>query len=108
MYFITTGEVEIELPNQRVRLADGTFFGEIALLHRTKRSGTVTATRKSRLLALDAQDFHALLERMPALSAHVHKIAKARLADSAEAQKGDLAIAEIAQAARNDHPPVDK
>ena len=43
MYFITTGEVEIELPNQRVRLADGTFFGEIALLHRTKRSGTVTA-----------------------------------------------------------------
>ena len=32
---------------QRVRLSDGTFFGEIALLHRTKRSGTVTATRKS-------------------------------------------------------------
>ena len=55
MYFITTGEVEIELPTQRVRLADGTFFGEIALLHRTKRSGTVTATRQTRLLVLDAQ-----------------------------------------------------
>ncbi|MFL6828551.1 MAG: cyclic nucleotide-gated ion channel [Bradyrhizobium sp.] len=107
MYFITTGEVEIELPNQRVRLADGTFFGEIALLHRTKRSGTVTATRKTRLLALDAQDFHALLERMPALAAHVHKTAKTRLADSAEAQKGDLAIAEIAQAAREE-PREDK
>jgi len=108
MYFITTGEVEIELPNQRVRLADGTFFGEIALLHRTKRSGTVTATRKTRLLALDAQDFHALLERMPALAAHVHKTARARLADSVEAQKGDLAIAEIAQAAHDDQPPVDE
>ncbi|MFL6813256.1 MAG: cyclic nucleotide-gated ion channel, partial [Bradyrhizobium sp.] len=107
MYFITTGEVEIELPNQRVRLGDGTFFGEIALLHRTKRSGTVTATRKTRLLALDAQDFHALLERMPALAAHVHKTAKTRLADSAEAQKGDLAIAEIAQAAREE-PREDK
>lgn len=93
MYFITAGEVEIELPNQRVRLSDGTFFGEIALLHRTKRSGTVIANRKTRLLVLDAQDFHALIERMPALAAHVHKTAKARLADS-----GDLAIAEIEQA----------
>ena len=107
MYFITAGEVEIELPSQRVRLADGTFFGEIALLHRTKRSGTVTATRKTRLLALDAQDFHALIERMPALAAHVHKTAKARIADSAEAAKGDLAAAEIAQAGHDDQPPKD-
>ena len=104
MYFITAGEVEIELPNQRVRLADGTFFGEIALLHRTKRSGTVTATRKTRLLALDAQDFHALIERMPALAAHVQRTAKARLADTAQAAKGDLAAAEIAQAAPDDQP----
>jgi voltage-gated potassium channel len=100
MYFITAGEVEIELPNQHVRLSDGSFFGEIALLHRTKRSGTVTATRKTRLLVLDAQDFHALIERMPALAAHVRKTAKARLADS-----GDLANAEIEQAAHDDQPP---
>jgi voltage-gated potassium channel len=98
MYFITAGEVEIELPGQRVRLSDGTFFGEIALLRRTKRSGTVTARRKTRLLALDAQDFHALIERMPALAAHIRKTAKARLADSADTHKGDLADDEIAQA----------
>jgi voltage-gated potassium channel len=104
MYFITAGEVEIELPSQRVRLADGTFFGEIALLRRTNRSGTVTATRKTKLLALDAQDFHALIERVPALAAHVQKTAKARLADTAEAQKGDLAAAEIAQATQDDAP----
>jgi voltage-gated potassium channel len=102
MYFITAGEVEIELPNQRVRLSDGTFFGEIALLRRTKRSGTVTATRKTKLLALDAQDFHALIERMPDLAAHVHKTAKERLADTAQAHKGDLAAGEIAQAAHED------
>jgi voltage-gated potassium channel len=99
MYFITMGEVEIELPSQRVRLADGTFFGEIALLHRTKRSGTVTATRKSRLLVLDAQDFHALIERVPALATHVHTTAKARLANS-----GDLANGELAQAKPEDQP----
>jgi voltage-gated potassium channel len=104
MYFITAGEVEIELPTQRVRLADGTFFGEIALLHRTKRSGTVTARRKTKLLALAAQDFHALIERVPALAAHVHKTAKERLADTAQAHKGDLAAGEIAQAAQEDEP----
>jgi voltage-gated potassium channel len=99
MYFITAGEVEIELPNRRVRLSDGTFFGEIALLHRANRSGTVTAMRKTRLLALDAQDFHALLERMPTVAAHVHKTAKARLAES-----GDIAAAELVQVAHDDQP----
>ena len=99
MYFITAGEVEIALPSQHVRLADGTFFGEIALLHKTKRSGTVTATRKTRLLVLDAQDFHALIARMPTLADHVHETAKARLADT-----GDLALAELAQAEREEGP----
>ncbi|RXH17328.1 cyclic nucleotide-gated ion channel [Bradyrhizobium guangzhouense] len=96
MYFITAGEVEIALPSQHVRLTDGTFFGEIALLHKTKRSGTVTATRKTRLLVLDAQDFHALIARMPTLAAHVHQTAKARLEET-----GDLAAAELAQAERD-------
>nr|WP_157343364.1 cyclic nucleotide-gated ion channel [Bradyrhizobium pachyrhizi] len=99
MYFITAGEVEIDLPSQLVRLSDGAFFGEIALLRRTSRSGTVTATRKTKLLVLDAQDFHALIERMPALAAHVRETAEARLADPLAAG-GDLAAAEIAQAPR--------
>ncbi|MGJ4942844.1 cyclic nucleotide-gated ion channel [Bradyrhizobium sp. HKCCYLS1011] len=100
MYFITAGEVEIELPTQRVRLVDGSFFGEIALLHRTRRSGTVKALRKTRLLVLDAQDFHALIERMPALAAHVKTIAQARMADS-----GDLAPVELAEAKAHDDQP---
>ena len=98
MYFIAGGEVEIELPAQRVRLSDGSFFGEIALLQQTRRSGTVTAMRKSNLLVLDAQDFHALIARAPKLAAHLQKVVKARLADTALAVKGDIAEAEIAQA----------
>ncbi|CCE09118.1 putative voltage-dependent potassium channel with a cyclic nucleotide-binding domain [Bradyrhizobium sp. STM 3843] len=100
MYFITAGEVEIELPTQRVRLVDGSFFGEIALLHRTKRSGTVKALRKTRLLVLDAQDFHALIERMPALASHVKTTAQARMADT-----GDLAAVELAEAKAHDDQP---
>jgi voltage-gated potassium channel len=102
MYFITGGEVEIELPNRRVRLSDGTFFGEIALLQRANRSGTVTAMRKTRLLVLDAQDFHALLQRMPTLSVHVHEVAKARLAEA-----GDITSSELAQGLHEDHPVAD-
>jgi voltage-gated potassium channel len=109
MYFITTGEVEIDLPNQRVRLTDGTFFGEIALLRRTSRSGTVTATRRTHLLALDAQDFHALIARLPALAAHVKETAEARLADTEEAaQRGDIAPAELALAENPPEPLVDR
>jgi voltage-gated potassium channel len=108
MYFITAGEVEIELPTQRVRLAEGAFFGEIALLRRSNRSGTVTATRKTRLLVLDAQDFHALIARVPALAAHIEQTAEARLADTPDAQKGDIAAEEIAQAVQSnvDEPNV--
>ena len=102
MYFIAAGEVEIELPAQRVRLANGSFFGEIALLQRTQRSGTVTALRKSNLLALDAQDFHALIARAPKLAAHVQEVVKARLADTAVAQKGDIAADELTQATQTD------
>jgi voltage-gated potassium channel len=102
MYFITAGEVEIELPTQRVRLSDGAYFGEIALLRRADRSGTVTATRKTKLLALDARDFHALIARVPALAAHIEQTAKARLADTAEAQKGDIVAEELAQANQPD------
>jgi len=64
----------------------------------------VTETRKTKLLALDAQDFHALIERMPDLGAHVHRTAKARLANTEQARKGDLAAGEIAQAAHTDKP----
>jgi voltage-gated potassium channel len=109
MYFITSGEVEIDLPNQRVRLTDGTFFGEVALLRRTNRSGTVTATRRTHLLALDAQDFHALIARLPALAAYVKETAEARLADTEEAaQRGDIAPAEIALAENPPEPLVDR
>jgi hypothetical protein len=36
--------------------------------------------------------------------AHVHRTAKARLAHTAQARKGDLAAGEIAQAAHTDKP----
>ena len=43
MYFIAAGEIEIKGKNERVRLGVGQFFGEVALLRRTRRTATVTA-----------------------------------------------------------------
>lgn len=103
MYFIAAGEVEIALPNRLVRLADGDFFGEVALLQRTRRSGTVTAIRQSNLLALDAQDFRSLIARAPKLAQHLQNVARARQADSDATTTGDIADDEIAkETLRND------
>ena len=73
MYFIAAGEVEIEIKGkkERVRLGAGQFFGEVALLRRTRRTATVTAITRTNLLGLDAHDLHALMQRdSPHCGAH--------------------------------------
>jgi voltage-gated potassium channel len=78
MYFIAAGEVDIELPKERVRLGVGHFFGEIAVLRRAHRSANVTAVSRTSLLVLDAQDLHALMER-DRIASHVQDVARSRL-----------------------------
>jgi voltage-gated potassium channel len=78
MYFIAAGEVEIELPNDRVRLGAGEFFGEIAVLKRSKRSATATAISRTNLLILDAHDLHALMERDSRIAEQVRAAARKR------------------------------
>jgi voltage-gated potassium channel len=97
MYFIAGGAVEVELPNQRVRLGVGQFFGEIALLRRSNRSATVTAVTRTNLLALDAHDFHALMERAPGMAEHINEVARSRLGGEPVTPKGDMVVEEIAE-----------
>jgi CRP-like cAMP-binding protein len=78
MYLIASGAVEIESSSGRVRLAEGDFFGEWALLSREPRSATVTAVRATDLLVLDADDFQRLMLRLPAVAAEVEAVARAR------------------------------
>jgi voltage-gated potassium channel len=68
MYFIAAGEVEVDLPGKKVRLGEGAFFGEMALLGNNMRSANVTTTRVSRLLVLDLVDFRLLMARHPDLA----------------------------------------
>jgi voltage-gated potassium channel len=78
MYLIASGRVEVESPGGKVRLEEGDFFGEIALLSREPRSATVTALRPTDLLVLDADDFLRLVDRLPDVGAKVHAVAKDR------------------------------
>jgi len=65
MYFIASGEVEVDLPGKKVRLGAGAFFGEMALLGNNLRSANITTTRLSKLLVLDLVDFRLLMARHP-------------------------------------------
>ena len=71
MYLIASGSVEVNAAIGKVRLEEGDFFGEMALLSREPRSATVTAVRATDLLVLDVDDFLHLLERLPDIGAKV-------------------------------------
>lgn len=71
MYFIASGEVEIEVRPQPVHLREGDFFGEIALVHDIRRVATVRAISRCRLLVLDRRDFHELMESDPDFRAEI-------------------------------------
>jgi voltage-gated potassium channel len=78
MYLIASGGVEVESAAGKVRLEEGDFFGEMALLSREPRSATVTALRSTDLLVLDADDFLRLVDRLPEIGTRVRAVAKER------------------------------
>jgi voltage-gated potassium channel len=100
MYFIAAGEVEIELPHERIRLGDGHFFGEVAVLRRARRSGNVIALTRTSLLVLDAQDLHAPMERDPRIAQRIHEVARSRIQRELVTPKGDLVTEEIEEVPR--------
>lgn len=68
MYFIASGEVEVELPDRKIPLTQGSFFGELALLSNSVRTATVVTKTDTALLVLDLFDFRTLMARHPDLA----------------------------------------
>ena len=50
MFFIVSGELEVELHPEPLRLTRGEFFGEVALVYQRKRTASVVALSHSELL----------------------------------------------------------
>ena len=82
MYFIASGEVEVDLPGKKVALGDGAFFGEMALLGNNLRSANITTTQVSQLLVLDLVDFRLLMARHPDLAETIDAEAKRRVQEN--------------------------
>jgi voltage-gated potassium channel len=80
MYLIASGAVDVDAPSGKVRLTEGDFFGEMALLSNEPRSATVTAVRATDLLVLAADDFLHLLDRLPDIGSKVELVARQRMA----------------------------
>ena len=98
MYFIASGTVEIDLPHEKLRLSDGAFFGEIAVLRRARRSADAVALTHCRLLVLDAEDLHYLMQKKSDIAAHIRAVARERVAREAVTPRGDIAFEEIEEA----------
>jgi voltage-gated potassium channel len=81
MYFIVSGEVEIDQENgaPKGRLGAGDFFGEIALIADRTRTATVNALIPSKLLVLHKDEFESFMEEHPDLRDAVRLAAKKRL-----------------------------
>jgi voltage-gated potassium channel len=85
MFFISSGECEVRLPSGGiVKLGEGAFFGEMALLERQPRSATVATSRPTTLLVLYASDFYEIASRIPALAEAVEVEAKRRREENLE------------------------
>ena len=80
MYFIASGECEVNAVAGAIVLGPGDFFGEIALLEHGRRYATVSARTTCQLLMLTGEDFDELLERSDGLRLAITRIADARRA----------------------------
>jgi voltage-gated potassium channel len=79
MFFIMSGEVQVDITPTPVRLGRGQYFGEIALIRDTVRTATVTTLTECQLLSLDVADFRRILESHPNLKATITRTAEERL-----------------------------
>ena len=94
MYFVVSGDVDVELEDRHVEFGPGDFFGELALLHDTMRSANVIARAPTRLLSLSAEDFASLVHKHPALQERLKDTAALK----AFADDDGIAQAEIDEA----------
>lgn len=101
MFFIASGSVEVELPGRTIEMHEGNFFGEMAVLHRTRRSATAVATARARLLVLDGDDLHRLMRRNPAIARRIREAARERLA---VAEAGDIPREELSEPGADSYP----
>jgi monovalent cation:H+ antiporter, CPA1 family len=78
VYFIASGMVEVILPDRRIRIGSGAFFGEMALLSGRVRQADVVAVTYCQLLLLRRLDFEQFIRENPDARAAMVRVARTR------------------------------
>ncbi|XP_051999775.1 potassium/sodium hyperpolarization-activated cyclic nucleotide-gated channel 4-like [Xyrauchen texanus] len=80
MYFIQHGRVSVlTRGNRETKLSDGSYFGEICLLTRGRRTASVQADTYCRLYSLSVDSFNEVLEEHPMMRRAFETVAADRL-----------------------------
>jgi len=85
MYLIEDGKVQISMRSSDGEelilavLAQGDFFGEMALIDNSPRTASAVAKTACRLAPIDQKRFHFLVQQTPNFATHVMKVLAARL-----------------------------
>lgn len=98
VFFIASGAVEVILPDRRVRLGSGEFFGEMALLMGRPRAADVIALTYCQLLVLRRLDFEGFMKENQEARATINRVAESRMAmnTSGQADTGDFPVKSFA------------
>ena len=74
MFFIITGDLEVEIPPTPIKLHPGEFFGEVGMLKNSVRSADVISLTECQLLELTAENFWRLVHEHPEIGDMVQEI----------------------------------
>ncbi len=79
MYVVLAGTAEVDVGGRFHRLAEGDFFGEMALISSRKRIATVKATERVEALRIPADAFQSFLLEHPSVAVSMLKAIVDRL-----------------------------
>lgn len=86
-FLIVDGEVDVRMKGRKVKsLANGAFFGEMALVSALPRNATVTALSPVRVLVVHEQAFRRLLRDSPEIQLKVMQTLADRAVENALAE----------------------
>ncbi|MEE2746530.1 MAG: cyclic nucleotide-gated ion channel [Pseudomonadota bacterium] len=78
MFFIISGQLEVELTTKSVVLESGQFFGEMGVIDDSPRTATIVSLTECKLLELTADDLKHLMSKYPSIKSTVEKVIEER------------------------------
>jgi voltage-gated potassium channel len=103
MYFIGSGEATVcVVPGQPIKLHEGDFFGEMALLEHRRHKHAVIADTVCRVYVLDSEGLARLSRRHPEIVKHIKEVARERALENQKLRRTPRVPRAKSSAAKNE------